>query len=45
MARKRLPQGEKKGILTIYIEEKYLTGNKDELRTIAYEAVVKHSEK
>lgn len=43
MARNRLPIGEKKGILTIYIEEKYLIGqNKDELREIAYKIIVEH---
>jgi len=32
-----------KSILTISIEEKYLTGqNKDELRDVAYKSIVEH---
>jgi len=41
MARNRLPQGEKKGILTIYIEEKYLLNqDKEALRKTAYDAII-----
>lgn len=43
MARNRLPAGEKKGILTIYIEGKYLKNqNKEKLREIAYKAILTH---
>jgi len=42
MARKTLPEGEKKSILTIYIEGKYLKNqDKDKLRSVAYEAILK----
>lgn len=43
MPRLKLPVGEKKGILTIYIEEKYLNNqNKEQLREIAYKAILTH---
>ena len=43
MARKRLPTGEKKEALIIYIEGKYLENqDKEALKEIAYEAIVKH---
>lgn len=41
--RKKIPESEKKGILTIMIENKFLTNqNKDELREIAYNAIISH---
>ena len=46
MARKPLPEGDKKEILTVYIEGKYLKGqDKDKLRSVAYEAILKFLKK
>jgi hypothetical protein len=45
MGRNRLPKDDKKESFIIQIEHKYLKGqNKDELRLVAYESVVKHVE-
>lgn len=45
MPRKKLSEDEKKEILTIWIEGKYLKGqNKDELRAVAHKSVVKYVE-
>ena len=44
MARKRLPIGEKKVPVNILIEGKYLENkNLDELKEVAYKAIVKFS--
>lgn len=43
MPRKKLSQDEKKEILTIWIEGKYLKNqNKEQLREIAYNAILTH---
>lgn len=45
MPRKKLNEDEKKEILTIWIEGKYLKGqNKDELRAVAHKSIVDHVE-
>lgn len=45
MPRKKLNDDDKKEILTIWIEGKYLKGqNKDELRAVAYKSIVEHVE-
>lgn len=45
MGRKKLPDGEKLEILTIWIEGKYLKGqDKDELRAVAHKSVVEYVE-
>lgn len=45
MPRKKLSEDDKKEILTIWIEGKYLKGqNKDELRAVAHKSVVEYVE-
>lgn len=45
MARKKLPELEKKVRFQIFVEGKYLINqNKDELRAVAHESIVKYVE-